>query len=422
MKKLLLVLTLITVTITPVFGAFSTPKNANQDEHNAHPINKILVIGAGISGLTICYWLKRFGFSPVLIEKFAYLRKEGQALDFRGASIDILKKMNIYEKMCNMRTQLELGLYVDTEGNSLHEEKGERFGFRQGEDIEIARGDTAEILMNALEGLPCQFNQSIENIEQHDNEVRVQFKDGRVEHYDLVIGADGIHSTTRSMVFDKNEYKLVNLDMYFSVFTIPNYLNLSHTEVQCEANQKLISITSDKNPKIAEVAVAFRTQNILNNIRDKNEQQQLLLNTFQGFGWQAPKIFALMPDSNDFYFDSLFTQVKMKSWTKGRVVLLGDAGYCASPLSGQGNNLAMIGAYILAGELKKADGNYTHAFNRYNELLHPFVEASQKLGILSSELFLVSDELSKEFTEERSNKIMQQLETLSSMISLPEYE
>jgi 2-polyprenyl-6-methoxyphenol hydroxylase-like FAD-dependent oxidoreductase len=128
-----------------------------------------------------------------------------------------------------------------------------------------------------------------------------------------------------------------------------------------------------------------------------------------------------MPDSNDFYFDSV-TQVKMKSWTKGRVALLGDAAYCASPLSGQGTNLAMVGAYILAGELKRAGGNYTRAFNRYNELVHPFIEANQKMGEWVSESFLVSDEISKEVAEERSNKIMKEVKIVSNMIALPEYE
>ena len=384
-------------------------------------IKKILVVGAGIAGPTVCYWLRRFGFSPVLIEKFANIRKEGQALDFRGVAIDIVKRMNIYEKMCNMHKQLEVGRYVDTQGNTLYEERGERFCFRQGEDIEIARGDFAEILMDAIEGIPCHFNQVIDSIKQSDDDVKVQFKDGRVEHYDLVIGADGIHSTTRDMVFDKDEYKLVNLGACFGVFSIPNYLNLSHTEVQCEANQKLISIWSHKNPKMAEVAFVFRTQNVLNNIRNKNEQQQLLRDTFQDFGWEASKILELMSGSNDFYFD-LATQVKMKSWTKGRVALLGDAGYSASPLSGQGNYLALVGAYIFAGELKKANGNYTRAFNRYNELLHPLVEACHKLGVLVSESFLVPDEVSKEVAEERSNKIMQEVKIASNMISLPEYE
>lgn len=384
-------------------------------------VNKILVIGAGIAGPAVCYWLKRFGFSPVLIERSVSLRKGGNALDVRGVAIDLVKRMGIYEKICNMRTQVEFGRYVDAQGHVLHEEKGERFCFRDGEDVEIIRGDLVQILIDAIEGVPCYFNQMISSIKQNAGDVEVQFKDGRSEHYDLVVGADGLHSTTRRLVFDKDEYELVDLGAYFSVFSIPNYLNLSHTEVQCEANQKLLSITSDKNPKIAEAAFLFRAKNVLNNIRDEKAQKRLLCDTFQNFGWETSKILELMSDSNDFYFDSV-TQVKMKSWTKGRVALLGDAGYSASPLSGQGNNLALVGAYVFAGELKQAGGNYHRAFNRYNELLHPFVAANQKLGILSNESFLVQDEVSKEVAEERSNKIMEEVKIASNMISLLDYE
>lgn len=384
-------------------------------------INKILVTGAGVGGPAVCYWLKRFGFSPVLIERSPKIRKGGQGLDIRGVAIDIVKRMGIYEKICNMRTQVELGRYVDAKGNILHEEKGERFAFRQGEDVEINRGDLVEILIQAIEGVPCHFNQWIDSIKQSDNDVEVQFKDGRTEHYDLVIGADGLHSKTRCMVFNDDEYKLTNLGLYFSVFSIPNYLNLNHTEVQFEANQKLISLTSDKNPKMAEAAFCFRTQNVLNNIRDENKQQRFLRDTFQDFGWETSKILKLMSDSDNFYFDSV-TQVEMKSWTKGRVALLGDAGYSASPISGQGNNLTLVGAYVFAGELKQADGNYHRAFNRYNELLHPFVEANQKLGILVNESTLFRDEVSQEVAEERSNKIMQEVEIAANMISLPNYE
>lgn len=384
-------------------------------------INKILVIGAGIAGPAVCYWLKRFGFSPILIERSTTIRKGGHGLDVRGVAIDIVKRMGIYEKICNRRTQVELGQYIDAEGNILHEEKGERFCYREGEDVEIIRGDLVKILIDAIEGVPCHFNQLVDNIKQRDSDVEVQFKDGRIEHYDLVIGADGLHSTTRRMVFDKDEYKLTNLGAYFSVFSVPNYLNLNHTEVLCEANQKLISVTSDENPNIATAAFSFRAQNVLNNIRDEKEQKRFLRDTFQDFGWETSKILELMSDSDDFYFDSV-TQVKMKSWTKGRVALLGDAGYSASPISGQGNNLALVGAYIFAGELKQAGGDYHRAFNRYNELLHPFIEANQKLGILVNETFLVHDEVSQEVAEERSNKIMEWVKIAANMIPLPDYE
>ncbi len=378
------------------------------------------MIGAGIAGPTVCYWLKRFGFSPVLIEKSTDIRKGGQALDIRGVVINLVKKMGLYEQICGMRTRVTLGRYVDTAGNTLHEERGERVGFRQDGEVEIIRGDLIEILMDAIQGIPCLFNQLISRIEQNDDGVNVHFKDGRNEYYDLVIGADGIHSATRRMVFDKDEYKFVNLGSYLSIFSIPNYLKLKHTEMLCEANQKMATITSDHNPKMATAAFMFRSQYILNNIRDENEQKQFLRDTFQNFRWEAPKMLELMSNSDDFYFDSI-AQIKMKSWTKGRVALLGDAGYCASPLSGQGNNLALVGAYILAGELKKAGGDYAQAFNRYNELLHPFVEANQKFGIWVSESFLVENEVSKEIAEERSDNILKEMKIVSNAISLPEY-
>jgi 2-polyprenyl-6-methoxyphenol hydroxylase-like FAD-dependent oxidoreductase len=165
----------------------------------------------------------------------------------------------------------------------------------------------------------------------------------------------------------------------------------------------------------------FRSQHAMKDIRDENEQKKFLCDTFRDFGWEVQNILTLMFESDDFYFDAT-TQVKMNGWTKGRVALLGDAGYCPSPLSGQGNNLALVGAYILAGELKAANGNHIQAFARYNALLHSFVEANQKFGVWVSESFLVKDEVSKEIAEERSKKILAMIKSISNAITLPQYE
>ena len=382
---------------------------------------KILVIGAGIAGPAICYWLKRFGFSPVLIEKSATIRKGGQALDIRGIATHIARETGIYDRICDMRTRIECGRFVDIAGNVLHEEQGEKFGLRQDDEVEILRGDLVEILMKTIADVPCRFNQFIVNVQQNDKSVTVNFNDGEIENYDIVIAADGIHSATRSMIFDKNEYQLINLGSYLSTFTIPNYLKLNHMDLECEANHKLVSVNSDHDPKMARAGFMFRSQHVLKDIRDENEQKQFLRDTFRDFGWEVPNILNLMPASEDFYFDAI-TQVKMNSWTKGRITLLGDAGYCPSPLSGQGNNLALVGAYILAGELKAADGNHIQAFARYNELLHSFVDANQKFGVWVSESFLVKDEVSKAIAEERSHKILAMIKAVSNGIDLPRYE
>lgn len=382
---------------------------------------KILVVGAGIAGPAVCYWLKRFGFSPVLIEKSSSIRKGGQALDIRGVATQLVREMGIYEQICNLRTRIECGRFVDAAGKVLHEEHGEKFGFRQDDEVEILRGDLIDILMKTITDVPCYFNQSITSMQQTNDNVIVNFKDGKVEDYNIVIAADGIHSATRRMMFDKSEYQLINLGSYISTFTIPNYLGLSHTDLECEANHKLVSINSDSNPESARAGFMFRSQHILKDIRDENEQKQFLCDTFRDFGWETQNILNRMTASDDFYFDAI-TQVKMSSWSKGRIALVGDAGYCASPLSGQGNNLALVGAYVLAGELKTANGNYAQAFARYNELLHPFVEANQQFGVWVSESFLVGDEASKETAEERTNKILAMIKSVSNAITLPEYE
>lgn len=382
---------------------------------------KILVVGAGVAGPSVCYWLKKFGFSPTLIENAPEIRKGGQALDIRGVAVDLVRRMGIHQQICDKRTRLTGGSYVDANGKTLHEEHGERIGFRQGEDVEIVRGDLVEILMKAIEGVPCRFNQAIASIEQNNAGVSVHFKNGSTENFDLVIGADGIHSATRRAAFTKDEYQLVNLGAYISIFSIPNYLNLDRTEVMHEANQKMLSITNYDDSGIAHAGFMFRSNHVLNNIRDQAEQMQFLHDTFWNFGWESQRVLELMPKASDFYFDSI-TQVKMPSWTKGRVVMLGDAGYCASPLSGQGNNLAMVGAYILAGELKMAGGDYQRAFEQYNKLLHSFVETNQNFGAWVSETFLVPDEVSKEVAAERSDKILQVMDKISNGIVLPEYE
>ncbi|ASQ44570.1 tetracycline destructase [Legionella clemsonensis] len=382
---------------------------------------KILVVGAGIAGPAICYWLKRFGFSPVLIEKYASIRKGGQALDIRGIATHLARVMGIYDQICDRRTRIECGRFVDSAGKVLHEEHGEKFGFRQDDEVEILRGDLVEILMKTIADVPCYFNKSIISMQQNADKVIVKFKDGKIENYDIVIGADGIHSATRRMIFDKNEYQLIHLGSYLSTFTIPNYLGLSHTDLECEANHKLVSINSDNNPEIARAGFMFRSQHILKDIRDEHEQKQFLCDTFRDFGWETQNILNRMPESDDFYFDAI-TQVRMNSWTKGRIALIGDAGYCPSPLSGQGNNLAFVGAYILAGELKTANANYMQAFSRYNALLRSFVDTNQEFGVWVSKSFLVEDEVSKEIAEERSNRILAMIKLVSNAIILPQYE
>jgi len=382
--------------------------------------HKILVIGASIAGPTICYWLKKYGFNPTLIERSKQLRTGGYAIDIRGIALDIVKKMDIYDSIRAKRTSLLSTRYVDADGQTLSEEHGEKSVFKEGDEVEIVRGDLVNILLQAIPDVPCYFHKEIISLTQKDQFVEVTFKDGHIERYDLVMAADGLHSSTRGMTFSDEDCQFFNLGSYISVFSIPNYLNLNRTQVIFAKDQKLISLNSDKDPDRAFACVAFRAKKVLSGIANERGQKKCLRDWFYDLGWESNKILDLMNDSDDFYFD-VMAQIKMDSWTKGRVALLGDAGYCASPLSGMGINLAIVGAYILAGELKSAEGDYSMAFNRYNKLMRPFVDANQDLAPWLGECFLTEGEVSKEIIEQRSSVIMEKIKVAANAISLPDY-
>lgn len=382
--------------------------------------NKILIIGAGIAGPMICYWLEKYGFNPTLIERSKQLRTGGYAIDIRGIAADIVKKMGIYNDIFARRTSILSTRYVDTEGHILSEEHGEKSSFREGDDVEIVRGELVNILMQAIPDVPCYYDKEILSLTQNDQSVEVTFKGGHIEHFDLVMGADGLHSSTRAMTFTDEECQFFDLSSYISVFSIPNYLNLNRIEVSFGKDQKFISMNSDQDPDRAFVCCVFRAKKILSGIVNQREQKKLLKAMFYDLGWESNKILDLMKDCDDFYFD-IMAQIKMESWTKGRVALLGDAGYCASPLSGQGSNLAIIGAYILAGELKSAEGNYSLAFKNYNSRMRPLVDACQDLGVWLGASFLTEGDVSKEIIEQRSKMTMEKIKMAANAISLPDY-
>lgn len=383
--------------------------------------SKVLVVGAGIAGPTICYWLKKYGFNPTLIERSKQLRVGGYDIDVRGIALDIAKKMGIYDSIRAKCTSLSSTRYVDSEGKILSEEYDEKVHFSDSDDVELLRGDLAKILMRTIPDVPCHFNEEINNLKQEDQFVDVTFKDGRIEQFDLVIGADGLHSSTRKLTFTEEEYQFCNLGYYISIASIPNYLNLKRTKISFTKDQKIISVDSDKDPGSAFVSFGIRSDKVLTDIADEREQKECLRDWGHDLGWESNKILELMNDSDDFYFD-IMAHIKMDSWAKDRVVLLGDAAYCASPFSGQGINLSLVGAYILAGELKSAEGDYTIAFKRYNKLMHPYAEAVQDLAVWMGECFLPEDDVTKEVLEQRSSKVIEKIKLVANSISLPDYE
>jgi 2-polyprenyl-6-methoxyphenol hydroxylase-like FAD-dependent oxidoreductase len=188
----------------------------------------------------------------------------------------------------------------------------------------------------------------------------------------------------RRIAFGDEPQFLRELGLYLCVYSVPNYLNLDRMEMQYTELGRMAAIWSSRGDADAKACFGFATQAHID-LRDRAQHQQVLTDVYRGIGWEVPRLLEMMPGASDYYFD-VAAQIGMERWSKGRVVLAGDAGYCASPLSGQGTSLALIGAYVLAGELAAASGAYRAAFDQYEKVLRPYVMLNQELGIKSASL------------------------------------
>jgi 2-polyprenyl-6-methoxyphenol hydroxylase-like FAD-dependent oxidoreductase len=348
-------------------------------------VMKILISGAGIAGLTVAYWLQRYGFTPTLVERAPSLLTGGYKIDVRGSALQVLRRMGIHDTVVAASTDMQGALLVDADGTVINKMGGEAFGHRVGEDVEIVRGTLCQILMGHISDAELIFGDSIQGISQSSDSVQVQFAKHSPREFDLVIGADGLHSNVRGLVFGDEARFVRDLGLYLCVYTVPNYLNLDRLEMQYTELGRVAAIWSSRGDANAKACFGFAAPHAHVDLRDRAQQHQVLTKVYEGIGWEVPRLLEMMPSAPDFYFD-VAAQICMARWSQGRVVLVGDAGYCASPMSGQGTSLALIGAYVLAGELAAASGANQAAFDQYEKEMRPFVTLNQALGIKSANL------------------------------------
>ncbi|WP_454780630.1 FAD-dependent monooxygenase [Legionella sp. WA2022007384] len=347
---------------------------------------RVLISGAGVAGLTVAYWLRRYGFTATIVDRANSLLTGGYKIDVRGSALHVLRRMGIYETIVGAGTDMQGALLVDRNGKVIQQMSGDEFGHRVGDDVEIIRGTLCQILMDQVLDAEFIFGDCIQEISQCSDRVEVKFQSNKVRDFDLVIGADGLHSNVRQLVFGEESLFSQHLGLYLCVFTVPNYLNLDRMEMQYSELGRVASVWSASGEPQAKACFGFTTpQSIKIDLRDVEQQQQVLKNVYEGIGWEIPRFLQIMPNSPDFYFDAA-AQIHMDHWSQGRVILLGDAAYCASPMSGQGTSLAIIGAYVLAGELAAANGNHQIAFEEYEKLMRPFVRLNQELGIKAAQV------------------------------------
>jgi len=338
---------------------------------------KILISGASVAGPALAFWLNRYGFEVTVVERAPVIRPGGYAIDFRGPAMQVLEKMRIVEAIKKFETRAGKITIVNKNNKKMASMPD---GFTSGE-LEIMRGDLANVFYEATNGdAEYIFDDSIVRLAEDAAGVEVTFSSGTVRRFDLVIGADGLHSNVRSLAFGDEAKFMHHLGIYFAIFTTPNFMELQDMAgLYYGTLGKRVGVFSAKEDTKARASFYFASPQISYDYRDINRQKEMIHARFAGEQWQVPQLLGYMENAPDFYFDSV-SQIRMDRWSKGRVVLLGDAGYCASPMSGMGTSMAIIGAYILAGELKEANGNYAVAFNRYEQAMRPLVTACQKLA------------------------------------------
>lgn len=354
---------------------------------SARPLN-VLVAGSGIAGPPCAHFLAAAGHAVTVVERSPDLRTSGQSIDVRGHGLRVLQRMEVEDKV-RARATHEAGLkFVDaTDSTRAAFPVDDGKGFTS--DLEVMRGDLARCLYDRSKetGVNYVFGEKITSAEDGEDGVVVQFAHGKqTARYDVVVAADGWASATRRTVFGELVHceAIKPLLQWSAWFTIPSKESDGDWARWYNAPQRrMILIRPDKHNNVTRVSfwimdVEDKMQQALH--KDIAAQKALWRSLFKDAGWEAPRCLAALDAADDFYMQQI-AQVKMSgAWSKGRTVLLGDAACCPSPISGMGTTVALVGAYVLAGELIKHANNPTTAFAAYERRMRPFVQTAQKLA------------------------------------------
>jgi 2-polyprenyl-6-methoxyphenol hydroxylase-like FAD-dependent oxidoreductase len=339
----------------------------------------VLISGLGIAGPTLAFWLKRFGFAPTVVERAPAPRTGGYLIDFWGVGFEVAERMGLVPEMRRAGYGLEEVKFVDARGRRVSSLSAKSFALVMGDRyLSILRSDLARILYERIrDEVPVIFGDGIAAIAPADDHVSVSFEHGASRRFDLVVGADGLHSAVRRQAFGASGDAERFCGYYAAAFTVEDHATadpgayVSHT-----VPGKQVARYRLRRNQTAAFFIFRAPAPLPLPAHDVDAQKRALRSVFADVGWEAPSLLARLDAATDFYFDAV-SQVILPRWSRGRTALVGDAAFCPSLLAGEGAAIAMAGAYVLAGELLEAAGDHDAAFAAYERRFKAFASAKQ---------------------------------------------
>ncbi|MFI0769401.1 FAD-dependent monooxygenase [Streptomyces sp. NPDC021218] len=340
----------------------------------------VLISGASIAGPALAYWLHRSGCAVTVVEKAGALRAGGYPIDIRGTAIEVVRRMGILPRLRDAHIDSRRCTFLDADGGEVASLNPSAVaGGVEGQDLEVRRGDLAASLYGKVrDDVEFLFGDSIDTLDESGQGVDVTFRSGQRRTFDLVIGADGMHSATREALFGPEEQFHRYLGYCFAIFTMPNTFGLSREVMMWNTPGKAAALYAVGDTDEVHAFLTFhQPEPPLDALRNPDAQRDLVAAAFAGAGWEVPRMVDALRDADDLFFDTA-GQIRMPHWSSGRIALVGDAAYAPSFLTGQGSSLALVGAYMLANALATHQ-DHTAAFAAYERDVHDFVAMNQAL-------------------------------------------
>lgn len=360
----------------------------DQDRHPApagagSSATRVLISGASVAGPTAAYWLARAGFAVTVVERMPLerVRTSGHAVDLFGPAVQVAEWTGVLPAVRAARTRTDVVSFQRATGRSVDLPMRRLVAGVSGRHVEVMRGELASILIEATRaGVEYRFGDSIRTLVQDPDGVDVSFEHAAADRFDIVVGADGLHSTVRRLVFGPEERFRRFLGGYLAGAALPNFLGLDRRMVVWNAPGRLAAIFPVHGTATVRGGFLFRrAEELAVDHRDVTGQRRILHEVYGRDRWHVPRLLAQMDCADDFYFDSI-SQIVMTNWVLGRVALVGDAGYSPGPAVGGGTSLAMVAGYILAQELANAGRHLSIGLLAYQDRLRDVVEKARRIG------------------------------------------